>query len=71
MEIDRFDLEQGIMKCWGIIEDIKLISTTLDRREMSEDELGNYLLGLETIYNARFEETFNIFERLVNERKIT
>ena len=24
--IDRFDLEQGIMKCWGIIEDIGLLN---------------------------------------------
>ena len=70
MRPDRFDLEQHIMDCWNVVEDIKLISQVTDRREMSEDELANALLGLETLYQLKFERLFDTFSNLVSERKI-
>jgi hypothetical protein len=70
MNADRFDLEQEIMKCWNVVEDIKLLTQTMDRRELSEDEMANYLIGLETIYTARFENLFAMFEQLIQEKKI-
>ena len=60
---DRFDLEQEIMHCWNIVDDIKNLNRCmLDRRKMTEDEISNYLLGLETIYNIKFERLFETFE---------
>lgn len=67
---DRFDFEQGIMNCWNIVEDIKLISQMNDIRELSEDELMNALLGLETLYQMKFEILFNGFERMVKNGQI-
>jgi hypothetical protein len=67
---DRFDLEQGIMNCWNIIEDIKLISQVNDIRELSEDERMNALLGLETLYHFKFEVLFNGFERMIKDGQI-
>lgn len=65
---DRFDLEQDIMNCWSVIEDIKELSRSmLDRRKMTEDEISNYLLGLETIYQVKFERLFETFEMLVRQ----
>lgn len=72
----RFDLEQDIMNCWSVVEDIKELSRCmLDRRKMTEDEIGNYLLGLETIYQVKFERLFETFEMLIkdnafNDRKV-
>lgn len=64
----RFDLEQDIMNCWSVVDDIKELSRCmLDRRKMSEDELSNYLLGLETIYQVKFERLFETFEMLIRE----
>jgi len=37
---------------------------------MTDDQLANYLLGLETIYQVKFEQLFNMFEQMVNEKKI-
>jgi hypothetical protein len=67
---DRFDLETDIMTCWNVVEDIKeLHRSMLDRREMSQDEISNYLLGLETIYQVKFERLFETFEQMVHNRK--
>lgn len=60
---DRFDLEQEIMQCWGIVEDIELLrEKVLDGEKMTEDEVDNFLLGLKTLYSAKFERLFNTFE---------
>lgn len=65
---DRFDLETDIMTCWSIVEDIKELNRCmLDRRKMTEDEISNYLLGLETIYQVKFERLFETFEKLVRQ----
>lgn len=73
--IDRFDLEQGIMKCWGIIEDIGLLNKNVleglpDGSELTKDDISNYLLGLETIYEMKFDHLFNIFSMLVAQKKV-
>jgi len=67
---DRFDLETDIMNCWSIVEDIKELNRCmLDRRKMTDDEVSNYLLGLQTIYQVKFERLFETFEQLVHQRK--
>ena len=69
---DRFDLEQGIMKCWNVTEDIDLIyRNILDGPEpMTNDEISNALLGIKTLYEMKFNELFNTFEQLVHDKKI-
>jgi hypothetical protein len=72
---DRFDLEQQIMNCWNIIEDIKLLNLYVlegkpEGGEMTTDDISNYLLGLETIYGLKFDQLFNIFSTLVHDKKI-
>jgi hypothetical protein len=63
----RFDLEQDIMNCWSVVDDIKELNRCmLDRRKMTDDEVGNYLLGLETIYQVKFERLFETFEMLIS-----
>lgn len=71
---DRFDLEQQIMNCWTIIEDIKLLDKNvlegkLEGGEMTKDEISNYLLGLESIYDLKFQQMFDTFSNLVKQTK--
>ena len=63
----QFDLEQQIMTCWGIIDDIKCLNKIADMRQVTEDERQNYLLGLETIYQAKFEILQDMFEQFMKE----
>lgn len=64
----RFDLEQLILGCWSITEDIETLRyAMLDREEaMSEDEIDNYLLGLKSIYHAKFARLFDLFESMIS-----
>lgn len=63
----QFDLEQQIMSCWGIVDDIKAFSKLCELRDVSEDEQLNFLLGLETIYQVKFEILQDLFEKFIKE----
>jgi hypothetical protein len=72
---DRFDLEQQILDCWKIIDDIKLLDKNvlegkIEGGSLTHDEISNYLLGLETIYNMKFEQMFATFSDLIKQNKI-
>ena len=68
---DRFDLEQHIMTCWNVTEDIDLLNKNVLEKDMSKDDISNFLLGLKTIYQCKFEELFDTFSELVEKDKIT
>jgi hypothetical protein len=67
---DRFDLEQHIMKCWNVTEDIDLLNFNVLEKDMSKDEISNFLLGLKTIYQCKFEDLFDNFSKLLEDGKI-
>lgn len=61
-KFDRFDFEQGIMSCWGLIDDMKL----LVKREATPEDFD----ALAQVYQHKFEELFEQFETGTHERKI-
>ena len=61
------DLEQEIMKAWHVVDDIDLLLENVMETDMSTDDIANTLLGLESIYNMRFQKVFNMFEDLCKE----
>ena len=65
---DRFDLEQEIMKCWNVTEDIDNLYYA--QESMSEDEVQNYLLGLKAIYEVKFNKLWDTFEACIKNRQI-
>jgi hypothetical protein len=67
--LTRFDLEQSIMQCWGVVEDIDLIYRTESLYD-DEDKMQNALLGLHTMYELKFQRLFNQFETLINQGAI-
>jgi hypothetical protein len=67
MKMKINELEEPIMRCWSVVEDIRDLSRLMDLREISEDELGNYLLGLSSIYQAKFELLFDYFEAAIKD----
>jgi hypothetical protein len=62
--IDQFDLEQDIMNCWQVVDDLKTFSRRyLDGDKMTEDEVANIMIGLESLYQIKFEQLFGTFEQ--------
>ena len=65
---DRFDLEQNIMQCWNVCDDIQLYLDMHDN--MDEDQRMNYLIGLKQMYQLKFARTWDNFEKCVRARQI-
>ena len=63
-KFDRFEFEQLLLNCWGIISDIRLLNEMHQDNpgKMSHDDIANYLLGLGTIYDVKFQKLFDMFE---------
>jgi len=61
------DLEQEIMKAWHVIDDIQLLNENVMETDMSTDDIVNTLIGLESIYNMRFQKVFSLFEEVCKE----
>ena len=65
---DRFDLEQNIMQCWNVCDDIQLMLDSWDK--MTEDEKQNFLIGMKQMYQLKFERCWDNFEKCVSTRQI-
>ncbi|MAI05366.1 MAG: hypothetical protein CMA07_06605 [Euryarchaeota archaeon] len=73
-QVDRFDLEQKIMKCWMVTDDLDEITKYFiddekfqDRCGDAEyqDELMNKYFGLKELYEVKFQSLWDTFEKLI------
>jgi len=69
MKYDRFDLEQLILKNWEVVTEIKHLREHMETNP-TQDQIENYLLGLETIYEVKFNKLWDCFEELCQHQKI-
>ena len=70
-KFDRFDFEQQIMSCWNITTDLKDLNEGVIESDLSRDQISNALMGLEQLYQLRFDKLFRQFETLVQEHAQT
>jgi len=69
-KFNRFDFEQQIMACWNVTSDIKTVTEYLLDAPLEanrEDKIANMLLGIEALYEAKFDKLFRQFEDLISE----
>tara|TARA_R110000796_G_scaffold28691_5_gene78233 strand:- start:313 stop:693 length:381 start_codon:yes stop_codon:yes gene_type:complete len=70
---DRFNLENEIMDCWGVVEDLDTIIESLDSefyvgiKPEHADRLANILIGVRYLYDTKFEQMFKTFGECVSE----
>lgn len=67
---DRFELEQQILECWGICEDLDTLMEAVLEQDLTRDSIANVLLGMKELYSLKFQRTFNTFESLVHDKRI-
>lgn len=67
---DRFDLEQQILDCWKVVEDIKLINGNQFEGDLSKDDLWALLEGMAALYELKFNRMWNTFEQCVNKKDL-
>ena len=71
MKFDRFEFEQQIMECWNVTSDIKTVAKYLMDAPLEtgrEDKIANMLIGMEALYNAKFDELFRQYEAIIKEQ---
>jgi hypothetical protein len=61
MSTDRFDLEQQLLDCWKVTDDIKLLAA---RSATPED-----FAALAAVYEFRFNQVWDTFETMCAERQ--
>jgi len=66
-----YDLEPMIMDCWHVCDDLKAIFKQIGdgEREPTPDELMNALLGMQQVYQWKFEQLFNKYEDVIKAQK--
>lgn len=65
---DQFDLEQDIMSCWNVTTDLNvLLEELMENDQFTTDQASNFVLGLQTIYEAKFNKLFRTFESFLKE----
>lgn len=65
---NQFDMEQQIMTCWNICEDLDTLNEGVLDRGMNSDQISNVLMGLKQLYQLKFETLFEQFEAMLKER---
>lgn len=61
------DLESKIMDCWNIIDDMRVLTEGVLEKDLSKDQIANVLLGLETLYQLKFEKLFDEYSKMIRE----
>ena len=63
---DKFELEQQILSCWNIVDELKVLREAVCDNNLSTDQTANVLMGLEQLYQLKFDQLFQTFEELVH-----
>lgn len=66
---NTFDLEQQIMDCWHVADELKLLSEQSDLDGVSREDLSQILLGLSKLYQMKFNKLFCEFEKMLEENR--
>lgn len=65
-----YDLEQQIMECWHITDDVSVLTEEILEGDMTKDKIINVLTGLEQLYAIRFNKLFRTYEQLLAAKKL-
>jgi hypothetical protein len=56
------NLEQEVLQCWGVTEDLKLLANETD-----DEDMQNKILGIAQVYDMRFRAAWSTYEYVVEE----
>ena len=63
----QYDVENGILKCWNIKDDLDLLIEHIAESEMSRDEILNILIGINGLYDLKFNKLWSSYEEMIKE----
>ena len=59
-----YEIEPYIMDCWSVCNDLETVFKQIGdgERDPTQDEMMNALIGMQQMYQWKFEQLFNKFE---------
>lgn len=63
--MDRFELEQAIIACGNIVDDIDVLLDAMVEDSIDRERLANALVGLREVHEMRCKKAFDIFSAMV------
>jgi len=67
---DRFDLEEQMLNCWNLTKDINVLTEGVMEKDLTKDQIANALMGLEQMYDLKFDKMWTTFTKLIEDKKI-
>ena len=69
--IDLYELEPHIMDCWSVCNDLESVFKQVGNGERvpTEDEMMNVLIGINQLYQWKFEQLFFKYEQILREQR--
>jgi|TARA_B110000495_G_C22901068_1_gene525806 hypothetical protein len=66
------DLEPMIMDCWSVCNDLETVFKQIGdgERVPTEDELMNALMGIQQVYQWKFEQLFYNYEMVLKSQRL-
>lgn len=66
----RFEMEQQLLDCWNVTKDLNTVYEELTDHGLKHDNLQNVLMGMQELYNLKFEKLWRTFEEGIRNGKI-
>ena len=66
-----YELEPHIMDCWSVCNDIETVFKQIGdgERDPTPDEVMNALMGMQQVYQWKFEQLFYKFEQILKAQR--
>jgi len=66
-----YDLEPMILDCWRVCNDLETVFKQIGdgEREPTHDEMMNTLMGMQQLYEWKFEQLFFKYEELYRDKQ--
>ena len=64
-----YELEPHIMDCWSVCTDLEVVFKQIGDgdHEPTPDEMMNALIGMQQLYQWKFEQLFNKYDQLLQD----
>ena len=65
------DIEENIMDCWSVCNDLETVFKQIGdgERDPTQDEMMNALIGMQQLYQWKFEQLFYKFEQILKAQR--
>ena len=69
--IDLYELEPHIMDCWSVCNDLESVFRQIGdgERDPTPDEMMNTLMGMQQLYQWKFEQLFFKYEEILRAQR--